>query len=500
MEKTKGMKIIGNTLFITIMSVLITSAMLFAGSCENGNGPTSGNGNEPTKSSKAEISALTVSVNSNDYDISFEADNTAVLIIPAAETVPGKVQVTAVSLSDGATGLAMDEELSITDGKAAMTITAEDGSTQGEYTLAIAQIAAEEMPKALMMDRRYHYAAFTVQSKSGANPGRFKFGLKAVTEEAPTASELADGAGIYRKVTGIASRNILAYTLDSGIGAYVSSSEVQNKVVLHGNNGADVDQYLLVPDEEYALYTVKDGSGMVFKLATFSTDTFDANSSPFEDGKISDGDLLKGQYVYDPQDAVFLMPYFLAIDELNISVHTLNEKQLTSFSPGSLRLDDNTTEISVLLPSQMTDGTNSHRTIGGKKIAGFFVCVSQANLSTYSYNVMKYSVVYNVASSLHAIELVFNLTQDWGALITGLSVTINSNDYPVTFSGYNAAAISIPQSETIPATLTVKELSLLDGVTGVQVNDTVNISNGKAEITVSKDGASITYTITVANS
>ena len=402
---TGGMKAIGNTLCITIMSALITSAMLFVTSC--------GNGNDPTKNSKAEISALTVSVNSNDYTISFDADNTAVLIIPAAETVPGMVQVTAVSLSDGATGLAMGEKLIITDGKTAMKITAEDGSTQGEYTLAIAQIAAEEMPKALMMDRRYHYAAFTVQSKSGANLGRFKFGLKAVSEETPTSSELADGDGIYRKVTGIASRNILGpYTMDSGIGTYVSSSEVQNKVVLHGNNGANVDQYFLVPGEEYALYAVKDGSGMVFKLATFSTDVFDENLTPFEDGKISDEDLLKGQYVYDPQDAVFLMPHFFAIDELNVSVHTLNEKQLTSFSPGSLRLDDNTTEISVLLPSQMTDGTNSHRTIGGKKIAGFFVCVSQTNLSTYSYNVMKYSVVYNVASSLLALKLVFNLTQD----------------------------------------------------------------------------------------
>ena len=236
--------------------------MLFAGSC--------GNGNEPTKSSKAEISTLTVSVNSNDYDISFDADNTAVLIIPAAETVPGKVQVTAVSLSDGAAGLAVGEELTITEGKAAMTITAEDGSTQGSvHTCHIMAQIVEEMTKVQAMDRRYHYAAFSIQSKSGANPGRFKFGLKAAAEKAPTASELADGAGIYRKVTGIASRNILAYTLDSGIGNYASSSEVQNAIVFHGNNEADVDQYLLAPGEEYALYAVKDGSGTVFKLAAF---------------------------------------------------------------------------------------------------------------------------------------------------------------------------------------------------------------------------------------
>ena len=108
-----------------------------------------------------------MSVNSNDYVISFDADNTAVLIIPAAETVPGTVQVTAVSLSDGATGLAVGEELSITEGKAAMTITAEDGSTQGKYTLAIMAQIVEEMTKTQAMDRRYHYAAFTVQSQSG---------------------------------------------------------------------------------------------------------------------------------------------------------------------------------------------------------------------------------------------------------------------------------------------------------------------------------------------
>ena len=379
--------------------------MLFVMSC--------GNGNDLPENSEAEISALTVSVNGNDYDISFDADNTAVLIIPAAETVPGKVKVAAVSLSDGAAGVAMGEELTITEGEAAITITAEDGSTQEKYTLTIMAQIVEEMSQTLPMDRRYHYVAFTVQSQSGANLGRFKLGLKAVSEEAPTTSELADGAGIYRKVTGLTSRNILAYTLDSGIGTYVSSDEVQNEVVLHGNSGADVDQYLLVPGEEYALYAVKDGSNTVLKLATFSTDAFDANSSPFEDGKISDAAILEGQYAYDSQDTVFLMPYFFAIDKLNISVHTLGEKQIASFSTlDSLALGAETTEISVLVPSQMTDETNSYRTIGGKKIAGFFVCISQENLVTYSYNEMKFSVFYKVSSSLPAPEIVFHLTQD----------------------------------------------------------------------------------------
>ena len=159
--------------------------------------------------------------------------------------------------------LAAGEELTITEGKAAMTITAEDGSTQSEYTLAIMAQIVEEMPKTQAMDKRYHYVAFNVQSQSGDNPGRFKFGLKTASEKAPTASELVDGDGIYRKVTGLASRNILAYTLDSGIGTYASSSEVQNTIVFHGNNGDDVDQYLLAPGEEYALYAVKDGSGTV---------------------------------------------------------------------------------------------------------------------------------------------------------------------------------------------------------------------------------------------
>ena len=488
MGKTKQMKTIGNTLYITIMSVLITGAMLFVTNC--------GNGNDPPKNNKAEINALTMSVNGNDYVISFDADNTAVLIIPAAETVPGKAQVSAVSLSDGATGLAMGEELSITDGKTAMTITAEDGSTQGEYTLTIMAQIVEEMTKTQAMDRRYHYAAFTVQSKSGANPGRFKFGLKAVTEEAPTASELADGAGIYRKVTGLASRNILAYTLDSGIGAYVSSSEVQNTIVFHGNNEADVDQYLLAPGEEYALYAVKDGSDTVFKLATFSTDAFDANSSPFEDGIISDEVLLGGEYVYDPQDAVFLMPYFFAIDEID-QIYLKKDATIVLWSSSDrIHTTLGTTGWSVLLPSQMTDGTNHYR-VAGKKVTGFFISIPQAKLGTYTSQI---DLTYTFGIGLPSRFARYQLTQDWGPLITGLSVTINSNDYPVTFSGYNAATISIPQGETIPATLTVKELSLLDGVTGVQVNDTVTISNGTAEITVSKDGGSITYTITVANS
>ena len=55
-------------------------------------------------------------------------------LFPAAETVPGEVQVTAISLSDGAAGLAMGEELTITEGKTAMTITAKDGSTHYVFT------------------------------------------------------------------------------------------------------------------------------------------------------------------------------------------------------------------------------------------------------------------------------------------------------------------------------------------------------------------------------
>ncbi len=465
--------------------------MLFVLSC--------GNGNDLPKSSNAEIIALTVSVNGNDYDISFDADNTAVLIIPATETIPGKVQVTAVSLSDGATGLAVGKELTITDGKIAMTITAEDGSTQSKYTLTIAQIAATEMPKTQAMDRRYHYAAFTVQSKSGADLGRFKFGLKAVSEKAPTASELADGDGIYRKVTGLTSRNILAYTLDSGIGSYASSSEVQNQVLLHGNNGADVDQYLLAPGKEYAVYAMKDGSDTVLKLATFSTDAFDENSSPFEDGKISDRALMEGQYVYDPQDAVFLLPHFFVVDHVFISQTYLDNQGIVNLISKVVALDFSAAEESVLIPSQMTDGINHYKTIAGKEIAGYFLCLPPKKFSIY--NSIRIAVNYVAVEGISPIDDIdFQLTQDWGSLITGLSVTINGTDYPVTFTGYNEAAISIPQSETIPATLTVKELSLLDGVTGVQVNDTVTISNGKAEITVSKDGASITYTITIANS
>ena len=234
-----------------------------------------------------------------------------------------------------------------------------------------------------------------------------------------------------------------------------------------------------------------------FKLAAFSTDAFDANSSPFEDGKISDEDLLGGEYVYDPQDAVFLMPYFFAIDELNIMQLKIGTTLILSSLPDRIDPRFGTTGWSAIFPSQMTDGTHYYSTITGRKIAGFFICIPQAKLATYTSQI---DLGYNVGSGLPSRYVEYQLAQDWGPLITGLSVTINGTDYPVTFTGYNEAAISIPQSETIPATLTVKELSLLDGVTGVQVNDTVTISNGTAEITVSKDGASITYTITVTKS
>ncbi len=53
----------------------------------------------------------------------------------------------------------------------------------------------------------------------------------------------------------------------------------------------------------------------------------------------------------------------------------------------------------------------------------------------------------------------------------------------------------IPNS--IPASLSVKSVTLLNGTTGVDASDSINIVNDEAVLTVDKDGTTATFTIRI---
>ena len=108
--------------------ILIILVIVISSSC-------SGSGGAETQSSQAEITELAVTINGTDYPITFEADRTSTVSIPAAETIPGKITVKSAVISEKASGLQASDELAVTNNQASITITAEDG-TKLSYTLS----------------------------------------------------------------------------------------------------------------------------------------------------------------------------------------------------------------------------------------------------------------------------------------------------------------------------------------------------------------------------
>ncbi len=97
----------------------------------------------PIISDIAVITALTLTIGSQDYTIDFYRSYftdgmTAKVGLPEGTTMPSTATVKSVTLSPGASGLAQNDPVSINaSGEASIKITAEDGTTTQDYTVTV---------------------------------------------------------------------------------------------------------------------------------------------------------------------------------------------------------------------------------------------------------------------------------------------------------------------------------------------------------------------------
>ena len=94
-------------------------------------------GTDDPKSNKAEITALILTIGT-DYEINFGTGTTAKVRLPEGTTMPTSAIVKSVTLSAGASGLKQSTSVDINaNGVVSITITAEDGVTEGIYTVTV---------------------------------------------------------------------------------------------------------------------------------------------------------------------------------------------------------------------------------------------------------------------------------------------------------------------------------------------------------------------------
>ncbi len=346
--------------------------------------------NEAKTSSQAEITELTVTINSIDYPITFDTDRAFTVSIPAIETIPGKITVKSSVISKKASGLQANDELIVTNNQVLITITAEDG-TSVNYTLKLINlIIVVEMEKINPdKDRRYHYVLFTIRSGDGTTSlGRHKLALKLNTDPPPSVQDMREGAGVYRIINSSAKKVLLSYTLGSGILDIATNANYLGRAVKDGDtiNGevVDVDSYLLIPNTSYTLYALKDGGSSVETAHSFTTDDFVPDAIPLTDGYFNDP-AMGGEYSYDMSDEILVLPISL-FEAGTVTYELLSSSQLTDMRIGFTAGIANSSPIvrhtvTTLTPSHFSDSTNYYLSINGKHIIGYFVVIPSSHIT-----------------------------------------------------------------------------------------------------------------------
>ena len=344
-----------------------------------------------TPRSEAGITSLEVTIGTTDYTVSVDG-TIGTVVIPSSDDIPTSLTVKEVTLSPGATGLVKDGTIDLTDGSANVVITAEDGTTKATFTIKVAKnFSVSEVPKTNpTRDRRHHYVLFEISSGGGGDLGRHKLALKLKTEIAPTATEMTDGAGVYRVINSTVKKILLAYPLSSNIKVYTSNNGGNAK--LHGaaipdsTDTVDIDSLLLAPNSEYTLYALNIGKNSVEKLVDLSTDNFNPNEAPLAGvSNYANDPAISGDTYYDDEDAAFIVPWIVSIDDIgsNVLEYTyLNEVPAVRVNYNKNKQSGvylNTYPV-ALFPSQYTDGTQKYYTAISKGITAFYVSMKIENL------------------------------------------------------------------------------------------------------------------------
>ena len=237
-----------------------------------------------SKSSQSEITELTVTINSIDYPISFDANNTAAVTIPYVSTLPTEITVTRAAISAKATGLAAGNTLKISSGKADITVTAEDGSSTA-YTLnvkmeapllAAVQARSEityHSEDALKPDNyRTSILPFSIKTRSAGAEGEYHLAVREAGNPVPTATDIRDSSAVILRSLSTAPINVfLSFHMDTDLfdSATAWTDNSDTSILNYGM----VDTALLQPETEYKLYAVAaSGSDTVYTLLTHSTD------------------------------------------------------------------------------------------------------------------------------------------------------------------------------------------------------------------------------------
>ena len=157
---------------------------------------------------------------------------------------------------------------------------------------------------------------------------------------------------------------------------------------------------------------MKVGADRVYKAAAFTTDEYDASSSPFVPGSFNDDEVLKGAWVYDPKDAIFISPSIFGTDKpgdfenfyLDVDVTEMIAISLTQI--GDFQI---TPGWSILLPSQTTDGSvHYNNAVGGKTVFGMYVCLPQAELKDLR---LGHTITYSITTALPIASYVLTLSR-----------------------------------------------------------------------------------------
>ena len=233
---------------------------------------------------------MTVTINSIDYPITFEANNAETVTIPYVSTPPTAITVKSADISAKATGLAAGDTLKISSGKADITITAEDGTTTA-YTLSI----AINPPPIELTNQELGDKWGLFQVVLDEEDTLYHFGVIPAGEQVPEKSEMESDLNVKKYIVGRNPINIIlattmkspllpffdAVTDDAPARAIWTDTDVSfnGANIMTGDNEFAAKRSLLAPETAHKVYVLEDGGNSVYIIHEFTTTAVDLTTA-----------------------------------------------------------------------------------------------------------------------------------------------------------------------------------------------------------------------------